>query len=132
MTTIPGASRYLAASTLANVRGMSPSTPSILGDGGMGGANLLDLAYRPDNGIGLSARARALSNSTMRNSNELLNKLLSLGTSEMSTMQSMQQKVLALRAGIPESQLSREIRGESIDNGAAAASTNGAVVNQTV
>lgn len=135
MTTIAGASRYLAASTLANTRGVSPSTPSVLGDGGMGGANLLDLAYRPNNGIGLSARARAFNTQYLNNAASSLNKILSLGTAEMSTNESIQQAILALRAKIPEGQLSRELRGETtapngVDNGAAAASANGAVVDQ--
>lgn len=115
MTTVAGASRYLSASTLANVRGLSPTTPSILGDGGMGGASILDGAYRPSNGIGLSARARALTNSYISSATSSLNSILSLGTSEMGSTETMRQAILALRASMPESQLSRTVRGENVD-----------------
>ena len=115
MTSVAGASRYLAASTLANVRGLSPTTPSVLGDGGLGGASILDGAYRPSNGIGLSARARALTNSYLSSASSSINSILSLGTSEMGSTETMRQAILALRASMPESQLSRAVLGENVD-----------------
>jgi hypothetical protein len=115
MTSVAGASRYLSASTLANVRGLSPTTPSVLGDGGLGGVSILDGAYRPSNGIGLSARARALTNSYLSQASSSLNTILSLSTSEMGSTEVMRQTILALRASVPESQLSRVVRGETVD-----------------
>jgi hypothetical protein len=132
VTTIAGASRFLAASTLANVRGISPSTPSILGDSGM---SILDAAARPDNGIGLSARARQFNANYLSESASSLNKILSLGTSALATNESMQQTILALRASVPQSQLSREIRGESVDTsatGTAADGASGTVIDEEV
>ena len=114
MTTIAGASRYLAASTLANTQGTSPSTPNILGEGST--ASLLEAGrLSNDYGIGLSDTARQLTQDFLNSTSSAFNSIFSLSTAEMGTNETIQQKILALRASIPESQLSRELRGENVD-----------------
>ena len=62
MTTIPGASQFLTSATLANQQGLAAQPATVLGDGGLGGVDILDVARanQPDNGVGLSSRARLL------------------------------------------------------------------------
>ncbi len=111
---VAGASRYLGAATLANVQGLSPSNPTLL-DGSGGIAAALE-SSRPNNGIGLSAQSRALTRQFLNETSSGFNTVFSLSNGvEFGTEETLQQKILAIRASIPESQLSREVRGENVD-----------------
>ncbi len=84
--------------------------PSIL-DGGSGNAlSLLNAARTSYRGIGLSSRARALTSSYLDQSTSGLNTILSLGISQNADNNSLKQKILAIRAGIPQSQLLEDLR----------------------
>lgn len=116
MTTIAGASQYLNASTLANARGRAPSLPTLLGDGGMGGVDLLEVGRRVNrSGIGLSANARALNKQFLNQTASGFNSIFSLSTAAIGSIETMQQQINAIRASIPESQLARGILGENVD-----------------
>lgn len=114
MTTVAGASRYLAAATLANVRGISPSTPTVLGDSGSA-VSLLEAGRNSANGIGLSARARALNDQFLSSTASSFNSIFSLSAAELSTEATIAQKILAIRASIPESQLAPSLRGDNLN-----------------
>lgn len=115
MVTIPGASQFLNAATLANQQGTPAQTTNIF-SGQDSTTSLLAVgrAIAPDDGIGISAAARAL-NEQLLNNGESINELFSLGAGSDATLEGAQQQILALRASTPESQLSREVLGESAD-----------------
>lgn len=114
MPTIAGASQYLNAATLANQQGLPPSTNSLLGQAGGSTVSLLD-AGRTNTGVGLSANARALTKSFISDSGLNFGKIFSLNGVEFGTSETLQQKILAIRAGIPESGLAPSLRGENVD-----------------
>lgn len=100
--------------------------PSIL-DGSNGTAlSILDAARTSYRGIGLSQRARALTSSYLDQSVSGLNTILSLGVAHNATIEAVQQKIKAIRASLPQSQIAEFLRE---DNGNAAASTNGTNVD---
>ncbi len=102
--------------------------PSIL-DGGSGNAlGILDAARTSYKGIGLSSRARALTSSYLDQSVSGLNTILSLNVSVNASIESVQQKILAIRASTPQSQLAEDLR----DNGNAAADPNGTNVDAEI
>lgn len=103
--------------------------PSIL-DGGSGNAlSLLNAARTSYRGIGLSSRARAMTSSYLDQSTSGLNTILSLNVSVNASIESVQQKIKAIRASLPQSQLLESLRDENADNGNAAASANGTNVD---
>ncbi len=116
MTTIAGASQFLNASKLANVQGLSAQTPSLLGSG-TDTASLLDSGRGifGNNGIGLKSSARAINSAFISQTQGLANSLLSLAAGSDATVEGAQQKILALRASLPESSISRTVTGENID-----------------
>ena len=114
MTLIVGATQYLNASTLANTKGLSPSTPNLLGEGST--ASLLE-AGRSSlaiPGMGVSSAARALNNQLL-NSSADINKLFSLGVGSGATMEGLAQEILALRGSLRDDQLAPELRGQVLD-----------------
>ena len=118
MTTIAGASGFLNAATLANVRGVSAVQPSVLGEGGIGAVDLLDIgrASAP-RGIGLSPQARALNKTFLESSTSQFNALFSLGVGTTASIEGLQQQILALRSSVPESALSDAARELLNDDG---------------
>ena len=131
MATIPGASGYLNAATLANRQGIGAQQASVLGDGGIGGVDILDVARAnaPSNGVGLSSRARALNKQFLDSTSSTFNQIFSLGIGATASIEGLQQQILALRARTPESGLSREVAdgqgfgSESSDDAATEAET---------
>lgn len=124
--TIPGASGFLNASTLANSRGIAAAQPSLL-DGGFSAPDLLEVGRRINrNKIGLSGNARAVNKRFLESSTSNFNALFSLGVGTTSSIEGLQKGVLALRSSVPQSQLAREIRE---DDGGVSASTNGQTID---
>lgn len=125
MTTIAGSSRFLGASTLANLRGLAAQTPTVLSNSSS--TSLLDsgrkLAVR---GFGVSSRARALNTQFLNNSANI-NAMFSLGVGYSATIEGLQQKILALRAGLSDAQLARSLRAE--DTGGVSKSGTGRTVD---
>lgn len=110
MVTIPGASQFINAATLANKEGLSAVAPTVLGEGDT--ASLLDIGRNlGGNGIGLSPQARALNVQQIQNSAAEFNALFSLGVAETSSIEALQTQILALRAKTPAGQLSRGLAG---------------------
>lgn len=137
MVTIPGASGYLNASTLANRQGVSAQSSNVLGVA-EGATSLLDVGRSSlfDNGIGLSASARALNNQFIKSNADTFNAIFSLGLGSTATIEGLQQQILALRGNLPESSLSREVLGDLEDVGsdtlddAAAAEAEAAAIQE--
>ncbi len=128
MATIPGASQYLGAATLANQRGIPAQTASLLDDFS---SSILDVGRRltGNNGIGISGAARALNNKFLNRASEI-NQLLSLTIGPDATPEGASQQILALRAGLSTSELSPDLQNRRAlelagDDGTAAASETG-------
>lgn len=123
MATIPGASQYLNSATLANQQGVAAQSSNVLGVA-EGATSLLDVGRSSlfNNGIGLSASARALNNQIIQSNADTFNAIFSLGLGATASLEGLQQEILALRARAPESGLSRELRSEvnSVDEAALA------------
>ena len=66
-------------------------------------------------GIGLSDNARQLNDQYLNQSKSGLNTILSLNVSINASIESVQQKILAIRAILPESQISESLRGQNVD-----------------
>ena len=113
MTSVAGSSRYLNNATLANQRGQVVSAPNVLGSG-TSATGLLDSGRR-DTGIGLSGSSRAINNQLISQSASGFNQLFSLNGVEFGTSETLQQKILAIRASLPESSLDRNLRGDAVD-----------------
>lgn len=106
MTSVAGASRFLHSATLANNRGLAPSTPSLIGDSAI---SLLDVGRRINrSNIGLSAESRALTNKFL-NRSSAINSLFALGTGASLSAEGLQTQILALRSSVPKDKLSRVI-----------------------
>ncbi|MFK7839629.1 MAG: hypothetical protein AB8B83_04805 [Bdellovibrionales bacterium] len=130
MTTIPGASGFLNSATLANTRGLAAQSATVLGAGGIGGVDILDVARAnaPSNGVGLSSRARLLNQQFLDSTSSTFNQIFSLGIGATASIDGLQQQILALRSGLSDSQLAPSLRQ---DNGEAAAPENGQTVDTT-
>lgn len=117
MTTIPGASTYLTAATLANKQGFASASSSLFGEGGIGAPDLLEAGRRiqRDNGIGLSAQSRALNKQFLDKSKSGFNGLFSLGVATTVSIEAITKKINALRSTLPESQIAESLRGKNID-----------------
>lgn len=122
MTLVAGASQYLNAATLANVRGVAPSTPSLLSQA-TDAASILDSGRSAlgNSGIGISASARALNQSFLSRSTDV-NALFSLGAGSDATVEGAQQQILAIRARTQTERLApslikvpEELRGSNVD-----------------
>lgn len=106
--------------------------PNIL-DGGNGTAlGLLDAARTSYKGIGLSRRARAMTSNYLNQSSSGLNSILSFGIAQNADINSLMQKIRAIRASLPQSQISPDVlAADAADNGQAAAGANGSNVDTT-
>lgn len=132
MTLIVGASKFLNTAILANKTGASAVTPNLLA--GRGTVDMLDVARRvtANNGIGLSDSARQLNRQFLNSAQANYNAIFGLSTSGMSTVQAMIQKINAIRASLPESQIREDLRGVVIDpdSGNVSGSSTGNVVDE--
>ncbi len=115
MTSVPGASLYRNAALVANTRGLPPSTPGLL-DTGVTTASVLQASRNllSTRGIGLSNNARALTEEFLGRTADV-NKLFSLSAGPDATQEGLKQQILAIRAGLPDSQLARSLRGGAVD-----------------
>ena len=111
MVTIPGASGFLNASTLANTRGLSAQSTSLLGNSATT-TSLLDAgrSLTSNNGIGLSASSRALTNQLLQNTAAEANALFSLAGGGSATVEASQTQILGLRASLPDSAIRADLR----------------------
>jgi len=123
MTTIPGASQFLGAATLANSQGTAAVQSTVLGESSA--TSLLDVGRSGlfDNGIGLSASARALNTQFIESNSSTFNAIFSLGLGSTATLEGLQQEILALRGSIPESGLARSLVLEADDGSVAEGET---------
>lgn len=117
---VAGASRYLNAATLTNVRGIVPSTPSVLGQGGGGGVSSILEAGRnlfATRGIGLSSRGRSI-NQQFLNNGSAINQMLSLTAGTDGNIEGALVEIAGLRSRVPDSQVARDLpdlRGTEVD-----------------
>ena len=104
MVTIPGASQFLGAATLANKNGTPAAQATVLGEGSA--TSLLDVgrALAPG-GVGLSQNARQLNSQFIESSKTQFNALFSLGIGATASVEGLQQQILAIRASLPESKV---------------------------
>lgn len=130
MTTVAGASRYLNSSTLANAKGISPYTASLL-DGGMGAQSLLDSGRRINrSGIGISANSRALTEQFLSRQSQV-NAMFSLGVGASLSVEGLLTKIKALRSTLPLSQIDPSLlEVENADDGAVSPSETGQTVDE--
>jgi hypothetical protein len=105
MPTIAGASQYLNAATYSNLTGKAAQGSNLIGN--LGTVDLLDVARSSsNNGIGLSARARALNKQFLSSTSSNYNSLFSSTNSAYLSVEDLQKQVLALRASLPSSAIS--------------------------
>ena len=137
MVTIPGASQFLNAATLANTQGLSAQTPSLLGSSASS-TSLLDAGRSLYADNGLSASSRALTNQLLSNTAAEANALFSLAGGGSASVENAQIQIQGLRASLPDSAIREDLRevvvnedGEVLnaDNGAVIASENGQTVD---
>jgi hypothetical protein len=127
---VAGASRFLGAATLANTRGLAAQSPTLLGSTST--ASLLEGGRRlAAGGFGISASARALNQQFLNRSSDV-NSLFSLAAGTDATIESAQQQILALRAGLSDSQLSRDLRSEAQPSDGISESDRGTQIDQEV
>ena len=128
MTTIAGASQFLNAATLANGRGIAPSAPTVLSQGG-DTASLLEAGRNAlrIGGFGISSGARAVNAQFLAQSQSLGNQILSLGIGTDATIEGAQQNILALRSRLSDNQIARFLRAEDT---ATEDSTTGTIIDE--
>ncbi|HOO82646.1 MAG TPA: hypothetical protein PK513_09095 [Alphaproteobacteria bacterium] len=124
MTTIPGASQYIVSARLANTHGLPAQSSTLFGTGGSA-LSLLDAgrSLNANNGIGLSARSRQLTNQLLQSTASEANALFSYAVGGSSTVEAAQTQILALRAKTPTSQLARSLVQVVDDGGVAGGET---------
>jgi len=112
---IAGASQYLNAATLANKKGTSAQSPSLLGSGGFGDSiNILDIGRGASNsGLGISSRARALNAQQIASNEAGYNALFSLSAGTDATVDGAKQMILALRSRMTDDQLAPSLRSDA-------------------
>lgn len=123
MTTVAGASRYYIAASYTNQQGsgVSSAAPNILGadpeNGALNPGGLLDVGrgITGDNGVGLTSSARSVNSSLISRSRTGFNQVFSLNGVEFGTIETLVQKIAAIRATIPESRLGESVRGDLFD-----------------
>jgi hypothetical protein len=108
---------------------------------GVGGTalNILGAARSFYKGIGLSRSAHELTSAYLNKSASSLNAILSLGVAVNSSTDFLQLKIKAIRASLPQSQISQDVldavakaaEEDAADNGKVAASANGTNVDTT-
>ena len=127
MSTIPGASKFLNSSTLANTKGLAAQTGSLLDRAAI---DILSVGRGNSiPGIGLSANSRALTQDLLNKSSQSANGLFSATAGADSTIEGLQKQIAALRSTLPVSQLAP---GRTIDNGGVSSSSTGTVVDEQV
>jgi hypothetical protein len=91
--------------------------PSILGSGGLfgGGLSILSVA-RANSSVGLSSRARAMTNDFLSKTNSYGNSMFSAGAGAANlTVEQLQTQIKALRASMPAGKVAPGLRDESYE-----------------
>lgn len=115
MASIIGASKYLGAATLANLKQLPAQSTDLLSSVASS-ISLLDVGRANQvKGIGLSASARAYNAEFLKNSNATANGLFSATAGADSTLEGLQKQVLALRSGMSPDRVAPSLRGENVD-----------------
>lgn len=115
MTSIPGASRFLGAATLANLKNLPAQSTDLLSSVA-GSVSLLAVGrLNSVPGVGLSANARALNDQFLDKSSSNANGLFSATAGADSTLEGLQKQVLALRSSLSPDQVARSLRGDNVD-----------------
>ncbi len=105
---VPGASRYLNSSILANTQGIAAVQTNIISD--LGDISLLDIGRANTvKGIGLSRQARLMNRQFLESSATQFNALFSLGLGPDATIEGAQQQILALRSKLSVNQVARSL-----------------------
>ena len=101
-------------------------------------AGLLEVGRQSIRGVGLSANSRALTNEYLSNVQAGFNSLMSLAAGPSLSIEGLLTQIKGLRASLPLSMLDQSAldieqleKDAGIDNGAAAASSNGQNVDTT-
>ena len=101
-------------------------------------AGLLEVGRQSIRGVGLSANSRALTNEYLSNVQAGFNSLMSLAAGPSLSIEGLLTQIKGLRASLPISMLDQSAldieqleKDAGIDNGAAAASSNGQNVDTT-
>jgi hypothetical protein len=135
MALIAGASQFINQATLANSQGgeLQGTTSNSLLSGFDGAASILELGKQfSAPGIGLSASARAATNTFLNQAQNGLNVILSAGVE--SSIQNTQTEILAIQSRLPASSIgsaaARFDRPE-VEDAPVATSENGNIVDTT-
>lgn len=118
MTSVAGASRFMNASIIARSKGQQADAgSSLLANQGNLGNNLLSIGrgIYGNNGIGLSANARAYNEKFLSETRNGFNAVFGMSTVNMSSVEIMQQQINALRAKMPQSMVAEHLRGKTVD-----------------
>lgn len=131
---VAGASRFLTTATLANEQGFSATSTGLIEN--LGTVSLLDVgrSISGNNGIGLSGNARALNQQFLSSSTSNFNSIFSLNVATTSSVEALQQGILALRSSLSDDQLAPSLRGNLVDgtdSGAVTASDSGSLVDES-
>lgn len=89
------------------------SQPSLLSGGGNLGNNLLSIGRNVygNNGVGLSSNARAYNEKFLSETKSGFNAVFGMSTVKVSSVEVMQQQIMALRAKLPQNQVAAHLRG---------------------
>lgn len=132
MTSVAGASRFMYSAILARRQGEDAAAqPGLLSGGGNLGNNLLAIGRNiyGDNGVGLSANARAYNEKFLSETKNGFNSVFGMSTIKMASVEIMQQQILALRAKTPQHQIANHLRSSDTVNGVSTA--RGGTINTT-
>jgi len=115
VTVIAGAIQYLNSAKLANKQGR-PAVQTTLANNMS--TDILDIGRRAqrDNGIGLSARSRAITKDFLNKSTSGVNAIFGMSTIGMSSIENMQLMINAKRASLPQSQIAESLRTDTSVN----------------
>lgn len=131
MTSVPGASRYLAQTMYSQKVGSTFSAGDVLSQSGLGGDLLEAASNLKVSGIGISGNARMLNKAQLKNSSTI-NTMFSLTGGSSASVETAQTQIKALQSTTVLSRLNPTLRQQAIDqveNGTTA-SANGTVVDQ--
>lgn len=127
---VSGASRFLVSAQLANTRGLAAQPPSLLGGFEAGPSSLLEIGKQfAAPGIGLSARARAVTQQFLAESKGGINIILS--ASAQSTIDGSITQIKALQSKLPASQIGSfsKNKDDNADDGGLSKALKGNVVD---
>ena len=96
------------SATLSNLQGFAGTSTTFLAEAN--GFDLLSVGRRINrNNVGISPEARARNQQIRDQSASSFNQIFSLSGVEFGTNETLQQKILAIRAGLPETAVRRDL-----------------------